>query len=181
MQCDGNFRRSRLGSARIAKRRSLRRAGTRRLSKSQRSDVAGRDRPEFDGDLQFDQSDLTNRSPATAVKLMPVGFVVANKTKFNPVGPLPLWKAVMKNATYSTGGCEGEVMKNAYKLKTSGSSKSTNKESGRLYRFLALTLAASLSCTGWITPSFGQVTGPVISPADPSEAPPNLPPTTQAF
>src|SRR5260370_28101832 len=81
MQCDGNFRRSRLGSARIAKRRSLRRAGTRRLSKSQRSDVAGRDRPEFDGDLQFDQSDLTNRSPATAVKLMPVGFVVANKTK----------------------------------------------------------------------------------------------------
>jgi hypothetical protein len=69
-------------------------------------------------------------------------------------------------------------MKDACKLKTSGSSKSV-KESGRLYRFYAFTLAASVSCIGWTTSSFGQVTSPVISPAVPSEAPDNVPPTTE--
>jgi hypothetical protein len=93
MQCDGRFHRNRLGSARVAKRRSLRRAGARRPSKSQRSSVAGRDRPEFDGDLQLGQSDLTNRSPATAVNLMPVDFVIANKTKSDPVETLRLWES----------------------------------------------------------------------------------------
>src|SRR5216683_437445 len=81
----------------------------------------------------------------------------------------------MKNATSSIGGCEGEVMKDACKLKATASSKSV-EESGRLYRFFACTLAASLSCTGWTTPSFSQVTSPVISPAVPSEVPDNVPP-----
>ena len=69
-------------------------------------------------------------------------------------------------------------MTDACNLKTSGSSKLV-KESGRLYRFYAFTLAASVSCAGWTTPSFGQVTTPVISPAVPSEAPDNVPPTTE--
>jgi hypothetical protein len=58
-----------------------------------RSSVAGRDRPEFDGDLQLGQIDLTNRSPATAVNLMPVDFVIANKTKSDPVETLRLWES----------------------------------------------------------------------------------------
>jgi hypothetical protein len=69
-------------------------------------------------------------------------------------------------------------MTDACNLQTSGSSKLV-KGSGRLYRFYAFTLAASVSCAGWTTPSFGQVTTPVISPAVPSEAPDNVPPATQ--
>src|SRR5258708_7788718 len=69
-------------------------------------------------------------------------------------------------------------MTDACNLKTSGSSKLV-KESGRFYRFYAFTLAASVSCAGWTMPSFGQVTTPVISPAVPSEAPDNVPPTTE--
>jgi hypothetical protein len=57
-----------------------------------RSSVAGRDRPEFDGDLQLGQIDLTNRSPATAVNLMPVDFVIADK-KSDPVETLRLWES----------------------------------------------------------------------------------------
>jgi hypothetical protein len=93
MQCDGCFRRNRLGSAGIAKATvtSPRRCPS--AKQIPRSSVAGRDRPEFDGDLQLGQSDLTNRSPATAANLMPVDFVIANKTKSDPVETLRLWES----------------------------------------------------------------------------------------
>jgi hypothetical protein len=61
-----------------------------------RSNVAGLDRPEFDGDLQLGQIDLTNRSPATAVNLMPVDL--SSQTKQNRI-QLKLFacgKAIMK-------------------------------------------------------------------------------------
>src|SRR6266478_6344230 len=59
-----------------------------------------------------------------------------------------------------------------------GAMKDAGK-SQRLFRFFALALAMSLGWAGWSTPSFGQVASPVISPAVPSEAPDNVPPTTQ--
>jgi len=52
-------------------------------------------------------------------------------------------------------------------------------KSQRLFPFFALALAMSLGWAGWSTPSFGQVASPVISPAVPSEAPDNVPPTTE--
>ena len=63
-------------------------------------------------------------------------------------------------------------MKDACKLKTSGSSKSV-KGSVQFYGFFAL--AMSLGWTGWSTPSFGQateVTSPDISPPPPGDVVP---------
>jgi hypothetical protein len=110
-------------------------------------------------------------------------LAIANKSRqSDPIETLRLWESDhKKNATSSTGGCEGGVMKDAGNFKTSGSSKSV-KKSGRHYRFFAFTLAASLSCTGWTTPSFGQaqpVTSPVLSPGVPSEIPDNVPADTE--
>jgi hypothetical protein len=65
----------------------------------------------------------------------------------------------------SFGRSEGGAMKDAGK-------------SQRLFPFFALALAMSLGWAGWSTPSFGQV-APVTSPAVPSEAPDNVPPTTE--
>jgi hypothetical protein len=62
-------------------------------AKSQGPALQAANRPEFDGDLQLGQIDLTNRSPATAVDLMPVDFVIANKTKSDPVETLRLWES----------------------------------------------------------------------------------------
>jgi len=56
--------------------------------------------------------------------------------------------------------------------------KDTGK-SQRPFPFLPLALAMSLGWAAWSTPSFGQVASPVISPAAPSEAPDNAPPTTE--
>src|SRR5580704_8149757 len=66
----------------------------------------------------------------------------------------------------SFGRSEGGAMKDAGK-------------SQRLFPFFALALAMSLGWAGWSTPSFGQVTSPVVSPAVPSEAPNTAPPTTE--
>src|SRR5882757_9220672 len=65
----------------------------------------------------------------------------------------------------SFGRSEGGAMKDAGK-------------SQRLFPFFALALAMSLGWAGWSTPSFGQV-APDTSPAVPSEAPDNVPPTTE--
>jgi hypothetical protein len=52
-------------------------------------------------------------------------------------------------------------------------------KSQRLFPYFAFVAGMFLGWVGWGTPSFGQVTSPVISPAAPSEAPKIAPPTTE--
>jgi hypothetical protein len=53
-------------------------------------------------------------------------------------------------------------------------------KSQRLFAYFAFVAAMLLGWAGWGTPSFGQVTGPVLSPAPPPEAvPDNVPPGSE--